>query len=156
ASLTYQGTIANLNSALAGMVFTPTANINGLAAGQITIATNDLGHSGTGGAKTSTDNIVINITAVNQPPSFTSGGNVTIPASGSYSQPWATNISAGPPNESGQSVAFIVSNDTPAAFLVQPTISSTGILSFTPVPGAAHTVNVSVQLQDSGGTANGG
>ena len=157
ASFTYQGTIANLNAALAGLIYTPTANINGTAAGQISIATNDLGSSGTGGAKTSTDTVTINIAPVNQPPAFTPGANITIPASGTpYSSQWATNISPGPANESGQSVAFVVTNDTPSAFLVQPSISPTGILIFTPVLGPAHTVQVTVTLQDSGGTDNGG
>jgi len=155
-SLTYQGTVPNLNAALAGLVYTPTSDINGLAAGQITMATDNLGNTGNGPPKTSTDSITINITPVNQAPSFTPGGNITTPASGTYSQQWASNISAGPPNESGQSVAFSVSNNNPAAFLVQPSLSPTGLLTFTPVPGPAHTVTVTVQLQDSGGTANGG
>ena len=136
-SFTYQGTIANLNAALAGLIYTPTANINGTAAGQISIATNDLGSSGTGGAKTSTDTVTINI-APGQPTACVtpSGPNITIPASGTpSSSQWATNISPGPANESGQSVAFVVTNDTPSAFLVQPSISPTGILIFTPVLG---------------------
>jgi hypothetical protein len=155
-SLTYTGTIASLNAALNGVVYTPTSNLSGVAAGQITIATNDLGNTGSGGAKTSTDAITINITPVNQAPSFTSGANVTVPASASYNQPWATSISAGPANESGQSVHFIVSNNNPTAFTVQPSISPTGVLTFTPVAGPASTTTVTVQLQDDGGTDNGG
>ncbi len=155
ASFTYQGTISDLNSALAGLVYTPTPNISGVAAGQITIATDDLGNSGNGGAKTSTDLITINIGAVNQPPSFTSGGNVSVPASGTYNQTWATNILAGP-NEASQTVNFTVSNNNPTAFLVQPSISPSGVLTFTPVAGPASTTTLTVQLHDDGGTANGG
>ena len=60
------------------------------------------------------------------------------------------------PNESGQSVTFIVSNNNPSAFIVPPSISPTGVLTFTPVAGPASTTTVTVQLQDNGGTANGG
>src|SRR5262249_39787881 len=103
-SLMYQGTISDLNTALNNLVFTPTANISGIAAGQITIVTDDLGNTGTGGDKTATDSITINITPVNQAPSFTTGGNVTTAASGlPYSAPWAMAISAGA-NESGQTL----------------------------------------------------
>ncbi len=77
-------------------------------------------------------------------------------ASGSYNQTWATNISAGPVNESTQSVHFVVSNNNPTAFTVQPSISPTGVLSFTPIAGPASTTTVTVQLQDDGGTDNGG
>ena len=157
ANMSYQGTIADLNTALAGLVYTPSPNISGTAGGQITIATDDLGHTGNDGPKTSTDTININITPVNQPPSFTAGGNVTVPASGSpYNAPWATAISPGPANESGQSVAFLVSNNRPDLFLVQPSISPTGVLTFTPNYGPAGTATITVQLQDNGGTANGG
>jgi hypothetical protein len=155
-SMSYTGTIPNLNAALAGLVFMPTTNLSGVSAGAISLMTNDLGNTGTGGAKTSTDTITINITPVNQAPSFTAGGDVTVPASGSYSQTWATNILPGPANESGQSVNFIVSNNNNSLFLVQPSISPTGILTFTPVAGLGGTATVSVQLQDNGGTANGG
>ncbi len=148
-SFTYQGTLANLNAALAGLTYTPAANISGAAAGQITIATND-------GAKTSTDAITINITPVNQAPTFVSGGNVTVAATGSpYSAQWATGISAGP-NESGQTVKFLVSTNNPFAFAVAPSISAIGLLTFTPLHGPGSTTTVTVTIQDDGGTANGG
>jgi hypothetical protein len=156
-SLTYTGTIAALNAALAGLVYTPPSNVSGMSADSITLTTNDLGNTGSPATpKTSTDTITINITPVNQAPSFMAGANVSVPASGSYNQPWATNISAGPPNESGQTVHFIVTNNNSSAFTVQPSISPTGVLTFTPVSGPASTTTVSVQLQDDGGTDNGG
>jgi hypothetical protein len=149
-SLTYAGMIVDLNAALAGLVYTPTSFIAGIGAGQIKIDTND-------GAKTSTDTITINITPVNQVPTFTTGGDVTLAATGTaYVQPWASSISPGPVNEAGQNVHFIVSNNNPTAFTVQPSISAAGVLTFTPVAGPASTTTVTVQLQDDGGTANGG
>lgn len=69
---------------------------------------------------------------------------------------WATAISAGPASEAGQLVNFVVSNNSPALFSVQPTISADGTLSFTPASNAYGTATVTVQLHDNGGTANGG
>jgi len=57
-TMTFTGTIANINTALSGMTFTPTNGFNGAAT--VTITTNDQGNSGTGGALTDTD--VVNIT----------------------------------------------------------------------------------------------
>src|SRR5262249_9665595 len=52
---------------------------------------------------------------------------------------------------------FIVSTDNNALFSVLPSIdTTTGTLTYTPAPGADGSANVSVQLHDNGGTANGG
>ena len=150
-SLSYSGTVAALNAALSGLVFTPAAG--SLAPATIVLASTAV--TG-GGNRTATDTVNISITPVNQPPSFTAGNNVTVTEnSGAYSAPWATSISAGT-NESGQSVAFSVSVNNPALFTVQPSISPSGVLSFTPAPLQFGTAVVTVTLQDNGGTANGG
>jgi len=53
------GTLADVNNALNGLKFEPSAGSTGAT---LTIDTNDLGHSGSGGAKTDTDtvNIIVN------------------------------------------------------------------------------------------------
>ena len=73
---------------------------------------------------------------------------------------WATDVSAGPANESGQTLSFFnVGNDNPASlFSSQPAIAANGTLSFHPgrerlLFGSAV---VTVSLSDNGGTANGG
>jgi hypothetical protein len=66
ASITGTGTLAAINAALNGLVFTPTLNING--AQTISITTNDNGNTGSGGAKSDTDPINLSITAVNDAP----------------------------------------------------------------------------------------
>lgn len=63
ATMTFAGTIANINTALSGMIFTPTAGYNGSATLQIT--TNDQGNTGSGGAKTDTDTINITVNPIN-------------------------------------------------------------------------------------------
>ncbi|MEN9574272.1 MAG: Hemolysin, plasmid [Verrucomicrobiota bacterium] len=68
----------------------------------------------------------------------------------------ATNILAGPLNESGQVVTFTVTNDNNALFSSQPVVSTGGTLTFTPAANAFGTATVTVIAQDDGGTANGG
>ncbi|MGH7137878.1 MAG: hypothetical protein ACREHD_19180, partial [Pirellulales bacterium] len=70
---------------------------------------------------------------------------------------WATNISAGPASESGQTLNFTVAADNPALFASQPAIDyATGDLTYTPATDVSGTTLVSVQLHDNGGTAFGG
>src|SRR5207249_2671229 len=76
--------------------------------------------------------------------------------SGTFSAAWATNLSAGPANESGQTLSFTVTTSNPALFAVQPTISASGVLTFTPAANAFGTATITVVLKDNGGTANGG
>ena len=63
-TVVFTGTLVNLNAALDGMTFDPTANFTGNAG--LTFATNDLGNTGGGGAKTASSSITLN---VNAPPS---------------------------------------------------------------------------------------
>jgi hypothetical protein len=138
------------------LTYTSAPNANGSA--NITVVAHDNGGTANGGNDTSTThnfNIIIN--AVNDAPSFTPGSNVTVlDTDGAYGAAWATSISAGPPDESGQTLNFIVSNDDNALFSAQPAISPGGVLSFTPVAGQSGVATVTVQLHDNGGTANGG
>jgi hypothetical protein len=110
-----------------------------------------------GGLQSNVATVSITVIPVNDAPSFTGGGNVTVPEDfGPYSAVWATSISAGPANESAQTVTFFLSNDNNALFSTQPAVSSSGVLTFTPAPDAFGSATVSVYLQDNGGSANGG
>ena len=51
--MTFRGTIAAINAAIAQVGFSPDANYNGPAS--VTLTTNDLGNSGSGGPKGDTD-----------------------------------------------------------------------------------------------------
>ncbi|HIC24175.1 MAG TPA: hypothetical protein EYO84_12145, partial [Planctomycetes bacterium] len=57
------GKITEINTALSWVAFTPTPNYTGSAA-SITITTDDLGNSGSGGAKSDTDTISITVKAL--------------------------------------------------------------------------------------------
>lgn len=61
-SMTFVGTIETINSALQWISYRPAGGVTGAAA--FTITTNDLGNVGTGGAKTDTDVITINVNPV--------------------------------------------------------------------------------------------
>src|SRR2546425_640077 len=102
--------------------------------------------------------VTITVNPVNDVPSFTRGADQTVNEdSGAHTAlGWATNLSAGPANEGGQTLAFIVGNDNNGLFSGQPAISSTGTLTYTPATNASGVATITVQIHDNGGTANGG
>ncbi len=139
------------------LTYTTTANANGSATVSVSIM--DDGGTANGGVDTSIAQMfTITVTAVNDAPSFTNGGNVgVLEDSMSYNMPWASAISAGPADEAGQTTAFnITGNSAPTLFLSGPSISNTGQLSFTPAADAVGVATISVNIMDNGGVANGG
>jgi VCBS repeat-containing protein len=114
-------------------------------------------HATDGTLSSGTVTVTITVNAVNDAPSFVSGGDVSWNAAdGAFSQAWATG-SAGPANESAQTLTYTANADLLGALLFssQPGISSDGTLSFTP-NGLHGTASVTVHVEDNGGTANGG
>ncbi|MFO0878188.1 MAG: tandem-95 repeat protein [Gemmataceae bacterium] len=139
------------------LTYTPAANANGSAT--ISVRIQDDGATANGGIDTSeAQTFTITVTAVNDAPSFTKGANQTaLEDAGAQSvSGWATNLSAGPPDEVGQSLNFLVTNDNNALFSVQPSIDATGKLTYTPAENANGTATISVRIQDDGTTTNGG
>ena len=65
-TMTFTGTVANIDAALNGLRFDPNANFNGAASLQV--VTNDQGNSGSGGPRTTSSTVAINVTAVNDAP----------------------------------------------------------------------------------------
>ncbi len=139
------------------LTYTPAANANGSAT--VTVSLSDDGGTDNGGKDTSgTQTFTIAINAVNDAPSFTKGANQTVPedAGAQNVSGWATAISAGPANEAGQALDFIVTNTNNGLFSAQPAVATNGTLSFTPAANKYGSTTVTVQLHDDGGTANGG
>jgi hypothetical protein len=98
------------------------------------------------------------VQAVNDAPSFVKGANQTV-RQGAGAQAvtgWATAISPGPANESGQTLTFNVTTAQPDLFAVQPTVDVSGTLRYAPAADALGPATVTVTLKDNGGTANGG
>jgi VCBS repeat-containing protein len=139
------------------LTYTPAVDANGSST--VTVHATDNGGTANGGDDTSGDQtFTITVTAVNDEPSFVKGADQTLnedPGAQSVSG-WATSISKGPANESAQTVAFTVTNNLNALFSVQPAVSPTGTLTFTPAANKWGLATVSVFVSDNGGTANGG
>ncbi len=99
----------------------------------------------------------ITITNVNDPPTFTPGGNQTVleDAGSQTVVSWASSISAGPGEINV--LSFDVSTTNPQYFSSQPSLSNTGILRYTPAQNANGTATVRVRIFDgidSGTTAS--
>ena len=101
ASVTLAGTAAQVNAALNGLVYTPTANYNG--ADTLTVFTTDLGNTGTGGTLTDSDTVAITVTPVNDAPTATNAtlaavnedaGATNPPNSGSYTAPGGATVAS--------------------------------------------------------------
>src|SRR5439155_18612103 len=106
---------------------------------------------GSGGQ--ASDSFVVNVSSINDAPSFNKGPDQFVPEDAGPQSVigWATGISAGPANEAGQTLDFIVGNNNPALFAAAPAISPTGTLTYTPAPDANGSATVAVQLHDNGG-----
>src|SRR5262249_21260912 len=127
-------------------------NPNFFGADSFTYTVTD-GHGGN-----ATASVNVTVAPVNDAPSFSKGADqagtgVVGPRSVAN---WATSISAGPSNETGQALNFIVSNNNNALFSTQPAVAPDGTLSYTPAANVAGSATITVSLHDSGGTASGG
>ncbi len=137
--------------------YSPLAELNGSAT--VSVSLTDDGGISNGGDNTSPiQTFQINITGVNDEPSFTEGTDQVVFEDASFQSVlnWATSISAGPANESSQTLSFTLSNDNNALFSSQPAVASNGTLTYNVAPDGNGTATVSVSVSDDGGTANGG
>src|SRR6185437_5263391 len=124
----------DIDPSTGNLTYTPTANSSGVA--HVTVMLHDNGGTANGGVDTSAaQTFTITVNDVNDAPSFTKGPDEAVDEdSGAQTAPgWATNISAGPPAESGQILNFVVSSDNSSLFSAQPAIDPlTGNLTYTP------------------------
>lgn len=140
--------------------FTPAANQFGTTSIQVIVR--DAGQDGffnTADDAVTTTSFQVTIGSVNDPPMFnTLGDQGVVFGSGAQTVPgWASSIQPGPSNESSQTVAFSVTdNSNPALFVVAPSIAANGTLTYTPAIGTSGSATITYVAQDDGGTANGG
>lgn len=145
ATMTFTGTNANINTALDGMTFAPTAGFSGAAS--LTITSNDLGNTGSGGPLTDTDvvNIQVELNVSIQ------DAQITEPSSGSINMVFTVTLNA-PAPAGGASVNFITQAEAPAldhATAGQDYTTTSGTVSFAageqiktiPVPVLADNAN---------------
>ena len=137
-------------TAAGDLSYTLAANVNGLA--NVSVSVSDDGSNAFPNVNTSAVQMfTINVTAVNDVPSFTKGLDQTI-LEGAGPQTvngWASAISDGDP-DLVQTLTFNVSNNNNALFTAQPAISAAGVLTYTAVASANGTANVTVTLSDNG------
>lgn len=146
-----------IDAATGNLSFTTSPDAFGLA--EFDVYIQDDGGTAIGGLDVSESHTIqITINTVNDKPSFSAGSNLTVleDSAAFIETNWAADISAGPDNESGQTLQFQLVVDQPGLFETQPVIQTNGTLTFTPAPQAFGTATVEVTLSDDGGTANGG
>jgi hypothetical protein len=107
ATMTFRGTLVNVNAALNGMTFTPSAGFTGGAT--LTITSNDLGNTGTGGPLSDTD--VVNIQIALEV--SIADAQVTEPSTGSINMVFTVTLNA-PAPAGGASVDFTTQDMAPA------------------------------------------
>jgi len=144
-------------STVGSLKFTPVANANGTATITVTVDDGQLANN------TFSRSFVVTVNAVNDAPSFVkaadplvAGPTVLEDAGAQTVTGWATGVSAGPANESAQTLSFMTTNNNAGLFSVQPSVAVDGTLSFTPASNVSGKATVSVRLHDSGGIAAGG
>lgn len=132
--------------------YTPAANANGTTL--VSVRLLDDGGTASGGVNQSAiQTFTITVTAVNDAPSYTAGANQTVneDAGPQIVNPWATAISAGPADESGQTLGFNITGNTNAAlFATAPAVSPTGVLTYTPAADASGVASLTLILSDNG------
>ena len=159
-SINLLGTVSNIDTYLntaSNIQYTTVSNSN--TATNLTFVANDGGNTGVGGGTSVSvgSSVTVNITPVNDEPSFTlPGNNLTVSqnAGATTESAFATGMSDNDGNT--QNLDFNVSNDNNGIFSAQPDIDETsGDLTFTPASGFFGKATVSVFLKDDGGTTPG-
>ncbi len=153
ASVTITAPLAAINATLSsasGVTYQGTLNYNG--SDLLTLLTNDLGNTGTGGALTDGDTVAITVTEFNDAPTGTNDTLSNIAEdSGNYTIPFATllgNDSTGPANESGQVLTI-----TAVGSAVGGTVSIVGSdVIFSPAANFNGAASLVYTLSDDGTT----
>ncbi|HKB03845.1 MAG TPA: Ig-like domain-containing protein [Gemmataceae bacterium] len=132
------------------LTLTLAPNVTGLSA--VTVRATDTGGLFVENA------LFVFVTAVNDAPTFDAIGNVSVNAGTPTAKVNLTGISAGPADESAQTVTIVATSSNPAV-VPDPVVDygggSTGTLTLNPV-AATGTATITVTATDNGGTLNGG
>ena len=140
-------------SATGVLTYTPAPNASGAAT--ITLTLSDDGSNTPPNVNTSaSQSFIITVNAVNDAPSFTKGPDQTMleDAGAQSVSGWATGLSVGPANESGQAIAGfnITGNTNTALFSAGPAVSPSGDLTYTPAANTNGSATITLTLSDNG------
>jgi len=174
-ALTLTGSIANINSFIAGSNLSFTTAANATADVTLTVNINDGGNTGNGGAQSANETITLQVAAVNDAPTITAPGSIAITEDipGALTGISFTDVDAGSGNVT---VTFSVPSGTLSAtsgsgvFIggtasaltltgsladINAFIAASGI-TFTTASNATANVTLSVTINDGGNTGSGG
>lgn len=132
--------------------FTAAAGASG--ATQVSVVLEDDGDVyNQGGNRSAIQTFSITIAPVYQPPAFTAGGDVAVPAgSGAQILPsWATGIRPASTDPAGSALIFVCTVEHAELFSVLPAMTGDGTLTFTPAPGAGGSSRIGIRLLDPPG-----
>jgi hypothetical protein len=138
------------------LTYTPAQNANGTAT--VTVTAQDDGGTANAGQNTSVATFTITVTSVNDAPAIAPAAPQSVNEDDGPQVVALTAFTAGPANESSQTISVSSSVDHPEYFDVagQPTIDANGTLAYTPATGQYGIAVVTVTATDNGGTLNGG
>ena len=103
------------------LTYTPATNANGSAT--VTVYLQDNGGTANGGHDTSaTNTFTINVTPVNQPPTLNAISDLTISEAAGLQTVNLSGITAGPANESGQTLTVTATSGNPS-LIPDPTVN---------------------------------
>ena len=126
------------------VTYTPEADWSGSDSFTYTISD---GHGGF-----DTASVDVTVVPQNDPPSFSLLGDQTVlEDAGPQTVVGFATGSPGPPDESGQTLSYVIDSDSnPGLFTVEPSISSAGDLTFTAGPDLNGSATITVHAVDSG------
>jgi len=141
-------------ASIANLTYTPSANYNG---------SDSFGWNGSDGTLFAASAATVNLTviSVNDAPALNAISNpAAIPEDSGQQTVNLGGISAGPSNESSQTISVTATSGN-TALIPDPTVTytssnATGSLSYTPVANANGSAIITVTVKDNGGTTNGG
>ncbi|PCJ52552.1 MAG: hypothetical protein COA79_23385 [Planctomycetota bacterium] len=139
--MTLQGSVAVLNSVISSINLNPEPNYNGTV--KVRVSVNDLGNSGLGGPKTAFKEIIVNIAAVNDPPSLATINSFTMSEGGSQ------NVTIdGSDVDIGDTFTWVASSSVAQISLSPSSGTSDTTMTITGAPGHNGTSTVNITIND--------
>ena len=149
-AVTMLGTIADINTALEGLHYSPESNYNGFDT--LTITTNDRGFSGSGGARETISAVDIEVVAVNDRPTSSGISDVFVTEDAPSYQINLQSAFADTEDADSQLTYSVFDNSN--SVLVGTSIDPvTGILTLSFAPDEFGSADVTVRATDTGGLA---
>ncbi|MCB9135103.1 MAG: tandem-95 repeat protein [Anaerolineales bacterium] len=140
ASMTYQGTLSDINTALNSVTYQGVQNYAG--ADTLTLSANDNGNTGSGGPLTDTDTVAVTVNPINDAPALSALGNQTV------NELVQLSVDADANDVDGDTLTFSLDPGFPTGASID---SSTGLFTWTPTeaqgPGA---YPITIRVTDNG------